>query len=165
MKTKFEEWEIRLNVAQAGHYIACEKYQKINNLLGIPLVILSSFVSAFLFFDQPSSHISLFLKIAGVVVVILASVQTFIRPSEKSEMHRVKATKYGSLKRKIELINSQPSLPGESPFIAKELITEWNSIAEDSPVTPRRIRKQIQKLIDDDLHKKITSISGMDDEQ
>ncbi len=154
MKEKLEEWEVRLNGAQAGHYMSCEKYQRLNNVLGIPLVILSSFVSAFLFFDNVNFFISLFLKISGVIVVILASLQTFIRPSEKAEMHRVKASKYGSLKRKVEVAVKQSLNTDESLDLITQLISEWNIIAEDAPVTSHNIRKKIQDIIDDDFYKK-----------
>jgi len=154
MKEKLEEWEVRLNGAQAGHYMSCEKYQRLNNLLGIPLVILSSFVSAFLFFENVNWYISLFLKISGVIVVILASLQTFIRPSEKAEMHRVKASKYGSLKRKVEVAIKQSHNSEESQDLMTPLLFEWNTLAEDAPVTPHNIRKKIKEIIKEDFYKK-----------
>ena len=153
MEDKAKEWEVRLNLAQAGHYAASEKYMFINNILGVPLVVLSSFVSAFLFFDQPGAQewINLALKISGLIVAILASLQTFMRPAEKAEMHRVKATKYGGLKRKIEQFLCQGASESDWPIFSKEVITEWNGIADDSPVTPQSLRKKVKSIITTDF--------------
>ena len=155
MENRLKEWEIRLNAAQTGHYVSSERYHRVNNLLGLPLVIISSFVSAFLFFDQSGLHydVEVFLKAGGVAVAILASLQTFLRPSEKSEMHRIKAAKYGSLKRKVELFVSQEHSSDEYYRFSKDLMIEWNAIAEDSLVTPHSIRKKIKKVLADDLHR------------
>jgi len=155
MDNKLNEWKERLNEAQTGHYAASEKFSRINNLLGLPLVILSSFVSAFLFFDQNTYYLSVFLKVAGLLVAVLASIQTFIRPSEKSEQHRFKATKYGGLKRKVEIFlikHQEQESPKSQEFFdfCKEVVMEWNSIAEDSPVTPQHIRDKAKVISDND---------------
>ncbi|MCB1065504.1 MAG: SLATT domain-containing protein [Verrucomicrobiae bacterium] len=153
MNATLQQWEVRLTSAQTGHYVASERYSRLNNLLGMPLVILSSFVSAFLFADQSNSVISLFLKCAGIAVALLASIQTFVRPAEKAELHRVKATKYGSLKRKVETFLATEKSEEDLLSFFKVLVAEWNAIAEDSPVTPHRIRQEIKKVIGEDLHR------------
>jgi hypothetical protein len=154
MTKRIQEWETRLNVAQVGHYAAAERYLRLSAVLGMPLVVLSSFVSAFLFLNQPSALLDVLLRTGGVLVAVLASVQAFVRPAEKAELHRIKATKYGGLKRKVEVFLFQQAPPEEFLRFSKELMTEWDAIAEDSPTTPNRIRKRIKSIIDMDLHRK-----------
>jgi len=149
---RIKKWEIRLNAAQTGHYIASEKFQNIHIIIGLPLVVLSTFVSAFLFFDSEVFWHTIFLKISGLVVALFASIQTFIRPAEKAEMHRSKATKYGKLKRDIEIFrNSQFDEDHQFQKFCQNFIFEWNAIAEDAPLTKKSIRKKVNKLLSEEF--------------
>ncbi|MEX5683054.1 SLATT domain-containing protein [Pseudomonas silesiensis] len=147
MEQKLTEWESRLNMAQAGHYIVSERYLQLNLLFSVPLVFLSVVVGSFLFFQSaPDEATSVLLKDAAIAVAILSPLQTLIRPSEKAEMHRVKASRYGCLKRKIEFFSLNNDRGAEWASFSKEIMYEWNSVAEDSPLTPDSARKKIKKL-------------------
>ena len=149
MNAKVREWEVRLGASQVVHYAAAERYLRLNAVLGMPMVILSSFVSALLFFDQAHSTVDVFLKAGGILVAVLASIQAFVRPAEKAELHRIKATKYGGLKRKTEIYLCQEPSPERFQIFSKELMTEWDAIAEDSPTTPDKMRKRIKEILDE----------------
>jgi len=148
---RLKKWEIRLYTAQTGHYIASEKYQNIHTIIGLPLVILSTFVSAFLFFNSDVFWHALFLKISGLVVAIFASIQTFLRPAEKAEMHRSKATKYGKLKRSIELFRNSQFDEDQFQKFCQNFTFEWNAIAEDAPVTAQSIRNKVNLLLTEEF--------------
>lgn len=147
IERKLKEWENRLNAAQTGHYIMSERYLWCNIFIAMPVVTLSAVVASFAFFEaSPGSAWALPLKILAIIVTVLSSLQILIRPSEKAEQHRTKASRYGCLKRKIETLSLKSNLDTEWAHISKELIYEWNSIAEDSPLTPNYARKKIKKL-------------------
>lgn len=148
MKPTLTRWSTRLNLAQAGHYAATERYHRIDNIVGIPLIVLSTFVSVFLFLDNPNYILDIIIKISGVLVAILASVQTYIKPSEKAQMHRVKASKYGSLKREIDSFLILATNEDDANAFIKNLVSRWNAIADDAPVTPDSIRKKAHCLLD-----------------
>ncbi|TSD78966.1 SLATT domain-containing protein [Pseudomonas sp. KBS0710] len=147
IERKLKEWEARLNAAQTGHFIMAERYLWWNFFIAMPLVTFSVIVVSFVFFQAPPEDMwSISLKVAAIAVTILSSLQILIRPSEKAEQHRTKASRYGCLKRKIEMLSLKSNLTAEWESTTKELMHEWNSIAEDSPLTPNYARKKIKKL-------------------
>lgn len=150
-ESKLREWEDRLGSAQAGHYRQSEIYAGFNLFIGIPLVLLSAFVSTVLFIDPTAGStaqtIDLCAKIAGAVVTAIVSIQTFIRPAEKAEQHRSKATKYGALKRKLEFFSSRNTgdQQAEESFI-RDLEISWEAIADGSPTTPWWVMKTLRSV-------------------
>lgn len=144
MNDTIKQWSNRLAAAQTGHYIAAERYILINRFIGIPLVASSTFVSAFLFFesDEFSDGLSLTMKILSIFVALLASLQTLMRPTEKAEAHRSCASKYGSLKRRIERFSTITHKPEDWTEFSKEIIIEWSGIADNAPTTPQRLRNK-----------------------
>ena len=153
IKTKLQEWEIRLGTAQTGHYIVCERYRRLHNVIGLSLVCLSTFVGAFIFFPETDSYVSTGLKVAGVLVAILAAIQTFIRPLDMCELHRIKAIKYGVLKRQVEVFTCMPDFESKFPQFSTELMTGWNAVSEDSPITPNSVRKKTKDIINNEIYK------------
>lgn len=145
MKELKEKWLIRLSSAQEGHYLAYEGYARASNIIGYILVIFSALVSAFMFFNPSKNQeiIGILFKGLGVIVAILAPLQTFMRPAEKAEIHRAKAAKYGNLKRRLEQFCSLETTESEWEFFSAGILVEWNGLAEDSPVTPNKIRKKL----------------------
>lgn len=124
-----------------------ERYLWWNFFIAMPLVALSVIVASFIFFQAPPEDMrAISLKIAAIVVTVLSSLQILIRPSEKAEQHRTKASRYGCLKRKIELLSLKSNTDDDWKDMAKELMHEWNSIAEDSPLTPNYARKKVKLL-------------------
>lgn len=151
LKSLVEDWEVRLTKAQVGHYLAAEKYQKTNFYIGILLIILSSFVASSLFLETQVDLIKRFIQGASVLSMILAGIQTLIRPSEQAEIHRSKAVSYGSLRRKIEL-NLSLCRPGEmDEAIIREIKNEWDGIANSSPVTPNILRKKATSILNSEF--------------
>lgn len=155
------EWSYRVNKSQVGHYLVSEKYTKIHYFLGVSLIILTGIVTSSLFIKIEDNWISHFIILISISASILATIQTFIMPSEKAEVHRVKAYKYGIIKRKIELYTSLDSKEDFNIF-SKKIREEWDSIASESPVTAKRTRDKISHIISRELeelknsnHKKI----------
>lgn len=136
----------RLHTAQKGHYLEYERYKRINYCIELPLVILSSSVSSFIFFSSDNKAVSIILKGAGLMVAILTSLNMTVDAGTKAETHRIKASKYGTLKRKAELLNVDSSFKSDK---INELFAEWNSIAEDSPVTSKKIVDKVSKISKD----------------
>lgn len=143
------DWNKRLTIAQTGHYITSERYILINRFVGIPLVTSSTFVSAFLFFDSTgfSDRLSILMKLLSILVALLASLQTLMRPTEKAEAHRSCAARYGNLKRKIEQFSAAGSAIDDWKNFSKEITIEWAGISENAPTTPQRIRKKANSII------------------
>lgn len=153
LKDLLMEWKLRVNKAQIGHYIATERFISLHHYLGIPLVVLSTFVSTALFLDlsKVSQPLMFIVISSSIITTILASLQIFLKPSEKAELHRSKAAKYGSLRRRLELfLAKDTNLPEMEQFLS-EVQTEWDHITSDAPVTPRAVRQHISELLRTEL--------------
>lgn len=142
------DWNYRLNKAQIGHYLASEKYLSLSYFLGISLVLSSTIVTMFVFLDLSilSQNIRYSLISISIYSSIIASIITFLRPSEKAEIHRNRATKYGDIRRKVELFLMVGNSSNVSSFI-KDISKEWSFVSNDSPVTKKSIRKKVSSIL------------------
>lgn len=145
-----KEWEIRLTKAQVGHYLAAELFQKVHLIVGSALIILSSLVTAFLFINTENDVVLNLIITASIISTILAGIQTLIRPSEQSEIHRSKATSYGSLRRKIELHIALASTDVDYQLLLNDIRSEWDGISGNSPVTPNKLRVKVKDILKED---------------
>ncbi len=83
------EWRVRVNRMKNAHYRAATLFERIHLYLGVPVIVLSSIVGT----------------------AVFASLQTFLRYSERADKHRIAGAKYGALNVDLELLESLSS-PG-----------------------------------------------------
>src|SRR5437899_1059251 len=98
-------WHKRVRESQFYHYERCNRLHNLNLWLGIPAVCLSAVVGKTVFASLKNNVGDLYKIVTGMMsisVALLASVQTFLKFSEKSEKHRIAAVKYGALRREVE---------------------------------------------------------------
>jgi hypothetical protein len=100
------EWHLRITTAQFGHQLQAERTHSWNLILGIPVVIATTIVgtAAFAAINNTASNGWKFA--AGVVSIgaaVLAALQTFFSFGDRSERHRIAATRYAATRRSIEL--------------------------------------------------------------
>jgi hypothetical protein len=86
------------------HYAIAARLGRLNVRLGIPVVVLTTFVGTSVFATL-ERHVDLSLRIlVGVVSVlaaVLASLQTFLRFAERAEKPRAAAESWSSIRREI----------------------------------------------------------------
>jgi hypothetical protein len=143
-----EDWHFRVTRAQFGHQLSADKTHAWNLSLGVPVVIFTTIVGtgAFAAINQTTDN---FWKVAAgtisIVAAVLASMQTFFGFGERSDRHRIAATRYASTRRSIELAltshdsNAVPFIKGEmdrtgasAPQIDKARWDEARALAQDS---------------------------------
>jgi hypothetical protein len=161
LQQMLESWHHRVEAVQAGHYRIADRLHNLNIRLGLPVVILTSFIGTSLF-ATVNQNVSGLVKIAGglisVLAALLASLQTFLRYAERSERHRVAAARYAALRRDMDQIRNTPlvdrppaqqylagvrerldTLGRQSPEIGER---EWEAVRQrfhlDEPPQPRR---------------------------
>lgn len=130
-----ENWLRRLRESQFAHYEAAKSLSRSNYTLGIPAVILSTFVGTSIFAslgETLTPSIQIFVGIISVLAATLSAVQTFLGFSERAAKHREVASRYGSARRRIEEILA---VSGESvtPQEISTLRREIDSIAAEAP--------------------------------
>ncbi|EOK5956619.1 SLATT domain-containing protein [Vibrio parahaemolyticus] len=107
-KEVLNEWYRRVAVTQAAHYYSADSFNHRKYWLGVPTVILTTLVGTSVFAtisqDSTETWVKICLGLASVAAALLASLQTFLGDSERSEKHRVAGAKYGALGRELEYI-------------------------------------------------------------
>lgn len=130
-----------------GHYNAGERWGRYHLFLGMPAAIVAAIAGAAAFKDCPELAGSLALFSTALTTVL-----TFLKPSERAEMHKSAGSQYHALRnqtrifRKIELSDG---LDGES---AKKRLLELARIRDElnatSPGIPRPDYEKAKRDID-----------------
>lgn len=118
-------------------------------MLGIPAVILSTFVGTSIFAslgETLAPSLQILVGIISVLAATLSAVQTFLGFSERAAKHHAIASRYGSARRRIE---EMLAVSGESisPEQISNLRKEIDSIAEEAPDVPDQIWERTQKKL------------------
>lgn len=150
--TLSKQWILRLNKSQVGHFIAYEKFNFYDKIIGVSIVLFSGITTGLLLFDfnnLDKSSINILILVFSLLTSITSSLHAFLGLRKKADLHKSKASKYGDLKRGIEvfLVNEQQ---GFDSFL-RSIETQWSLIADDSPVTPRKIRSMSKSIIQSDI--------------
>jgi hypothetical protein len=136
-----EEWKKRIRNAQKAHYKDAEKLKRNKMLLGLPTVILTTVVGTSVFAsinqssDYDNTYYPIVVGILSITAAILASLQTFLNYSEKSEKHLNAARKLSSLKKEVQqnLITLEKSDEVYNEFILY-VRTKWDEIINEAPL-------------------------------
>lgn len=131
------EWHRRCEETQYGHYTAERVCTRLNYLLGIPVVGLSALAGTSTFASlQETTNKDLLIAtgFVSITAAVLASLQTFLRFSERAEQHRTVAAKYGAVKRHIEQMRTNASATEKETYDFMDSIRQqMDSLAEKAP--------------------------------
>jgi hypothetical protein len=141
------DWFRRVRENQHVHYACGNYFSRLNYWLGIPTIILTSLVGTAVFASLEREDIGNYKILIGLVSVmaaVLASLQTFLGFSERSEKHRRIAAGYAAVRRKLELLKTF-TVPErdklEQAFAA--IKAEIDDLANSSPEVPQRVRDRV----------------------
>ena len=141
-------WFRRLRESQFSHYEAAKSLEGYTYWLGLPAILLSTFVGTSVFAALGRSvdpRLQINVGLVSVAAAMLSSIQTFLRFSERAEKHRSVAARYGALRREIEEILAQGGeMPGGSLSALRGKIDE---LAESAPNIPTRIWTKTQRTM------------------
>lgn len=141
-----KEWQSRLREARLVHYEAAKYYSRYNQWLGIPVVVLSTFVGTSVFAALGQSidiRVQIVVGLCSVAAAMLAGVQTFFRFAERAEKHRAVAVQYAALNREIEELLA---FGGEaSREYISALRKRIDDLGKDAPSTPNWLWERAKK--------------------
>lgn len=143
INTLIDLWTEKLKNAQEGHYRETESLNKIHVGIGFALILLTSIITAFIFYEpiEYKNEMKLALGIGSAIAVILSWIVSFGRFSERANEHRITASRYGKLRRQLEYLKAttpefnQQNDPKQK---LKLLRIEWEYIAASAPLTPKK---------------------------
>lgn len=89
-----------------------------------------------------------FIGLLSVSAAVLASLQTFLRFSERAEKHRTIAARAERLRREVEqLLATTPQKVAEDKL--NSLRAEMDKLAEDAPAISDKTWKRTKKILDE----------------
>lgn len=124
------DWLRKVHTLEHAHRQEGISWNSYNNWLGIPSLILAALIASLGSICEIKDEliISILTTIGGVIVAILVGIQTFLKPSEFAEKHRLASGTYEKLRHKIEyLLQFQSNEPNVEKLI-DEIRLEWNNI-------------------------------------
>ena len=95
--------------------------------------------------DQADIRLRIAVGIISVLAAVLASLQTFLRLSERAEKHRAAAVRYGALRRELETAIAKGG-PYEDKLV-EGVREKLDSISSDSPEIPARVWTKVEKML------------------
>ena len=145
-KSFLDCWRLRVRIAQSAHYNYAGTLKRRHIQLGLPVVILTTIVGTSVFSslsNEPSQLVIIIIGLISIASASLASLQTFLDFSGRSEKHRIAAVSLSALKKKIEaeiiMDNKEGSLLHE--FI-ELILSDWTKINSDCPLPPEKVYKK-----------------------
>ena len=99
------DWMRKLHTLEYAHRYASVGKDRLNLLLGIPAVVISSLIGAQVSIPwQQRKTAQIGVAIGGSFVAILVGLQTFFKPTEIAEKHRSASAAYEDLRHRLELL-------------------------------------------------------------
>lgn len=137
-----QTWLKRVRESSFSHYAAEERYSKLHYYLGVPAALFAAIVGTSVFTSLDSDvevRIKILIGFISVATAVLASLQTFMRFSERAELHRKTAIGYASIRRAIE---QELVFPNGIDATKVEIIRKRiDEIGDNAPNIPGRIWK------------------------
>ena len=99
------DWHERVRDAQHGHNESAKRFERRNEQLGVPVIVLTALIGTTVFATL-QKEVDLRIKIAvgsiSILATILSSLQTFKKYAERAERHHMSGIDYGTLRREME---------------------------------------------------------------
>jgi hypothetical protein len=144
-----QDWYRRARENQFAHYEAIKPLSSANYKLGVPVALLSAVVGTSIFAtlqEETAIGFRIGAGIVSVLAAVLASLQTFLRLSERAEKHRTVGARYGALRRELEAAIAKGG-PYEEKLV-DGLREKLDSISSEAPEIPDRVWKKIETLLE-----------------
>ena len=133
-----KNWHIRIRATHKGHYKDAAALMVRQRILGISVVLLTSFVGTGLFVSLTTSALNEnYVLIGGLISAtasILAALQTYLNYPERQTTHLIAATQLSSLKKRIEEKLATEEDVHELKVFIREIRVEWNTITSGAPL-------------------------------
>ena len=125
------------------HLASYEKYNKLSNIINIPVIILSSGIGFITGIDLNYDRMNIILGIGSVFVGIIKSIDSYFQLGKRAESHRMCALQYTQINKKLQI---ELSLCREQRQTAKDMLsiikTDIKNLQDISPVIDQEIIKE-----------------------
>jgi hypothetical protein len=150
------EWRDRADAASKTHYAMANRLSRLNMILGIPVVVLTTLVGTSVFATLQEAVNTRMRIIAGFAIVlaaVLASLQTFLSSAERAEKNWTAAEMWSAIRREItEMLALHPAYT-EARDDPKQYLdglrARMDEVAKESPGMPNHLWARISKPVGD----------------
>jgi hypothetical protein len=136
------KWMQRTRDSQIRHYTMADRLTARGRMLGLAVMGITTVTGTSAFLSLVATAVSPQVRIAlgltSMCATVLASLQTFLRYSERAELHRQAGARYGAIRRQLEAIHASDPYALELRDIAT-VRDELDHIAQHAPPVPRRV--------------------------
>ncbi len=117
VKGLLDTWQNQVSTFEMGHYKSATSCRAFNHALGIPLVLITTFVATDFFanlkimeefssspktIDEMKNPIFMIVSFFTIAAPIFASLQSFLKFPERANQHKQAAVEFGKLRKEIE---------------------------------------------------------------
>ena len=158
-------WQRGTRVLQVAHILAANHSHRLNRLLGILVVMLTTIVGTSIFASiqlQTTIYAKIAVGLLSLAAAVLSSLQLFLRYDDMADSHKDAFARYGELRRELEqYIAFSPNNLNDLSTSIERLRTRWDSTDKESPPLPQNLHDRAIKQIEahDAKHKKHTNIA------
>lgn len=142
-RSVIEEWSSGFMFLRKAHYAAAVSLSRRNYWLGIPALFLSTIVGTTVFStlnQNPDPFWRIIVGFLSLITAVLASLQTFLKLSERAEKHRLAGARFAALRKETEqALALPPQTDDELKTWFSSLRQRWDKLSEDSPTIPPSI--------------------------
>jgi hypothetical protein len=136
------KWIRRARESQLRHYTMADRLATRGKRLGLSVIGITAITGTSAFLSLVAKAVSPELHIAigmtSISAAVLASLQTFLRYSERAELHRRAGARYGAVRRRLETIHAGDPYMHDMRDIAAAR-DELDDIAQNAPHVPRAL--------------------------
>lgn len=133
-------WHRRARHVQLSCYNAAKWFDFWHFTIGAPLILLTAAAATSYYKTLVTQHHSFLgvpTEIVGLLLPVLAALQTFLGYGQRAEKFRTTAAKYGSLRREIEQGSSLSlSTRREAEKLMDRLRSDLDTLAREAPEAP-----------------------------
>ncbi|MDR5766901.1 MULTISPECIES: SLATT domain-containing protein [unclassified Caballeronia] len=140
MSTLVLAWIRRARESQIRHYTMADRLTRCGRRLGLAVIGItaatgtSAFLSLVTTAVSPDVHV--LIGMTSLSAAVLASLQTFLRYSERAELHRRAGAQYGAVRRRLEAIHAA-DVSLRDACVVDAVRDELDQIAQTAPHLPR----------------------------
>ena len=139
-------WETDFRIICHAHYDSAVRHSRRNYQLGLPVVVLSAIVGTTVFAtlnENPETWARIIVGMLSLTTVVMASLQTFLKFSERAEKHKEAGARFGALLKEVEqYIALPPKDDAELKNWCDSLRARWDKLSLESPTVPKDIWKK-----------------------
>lgn len=142
-------WLRRCRESQFAHYEVASFYARCHQYFGVPVIAITSIVSASIFSSFQKSENELIKYSAlglSILSIVLSSLQTFMKFAERAEIHRAAGAQYAALRRRLELVHATQSKDTKQ---IEKIGAEISALALKVPNISQATFERVKKLLQD----------------